>query len=364
MASLMPSKRNRQLFSTVLCFILLFVFFSFRDIMVINDTSHYYAHAYHYLTSPIVKKLPFYAPVPDERFEYLFTVFERILLAIWPNPYSITFFTSTLITIVLLWYINKYLPGHVAMTCFFLFPLMVGEHNIIRQTYAILLFYFAFERLKRGHLKIYYLLVLLAIGFHISAIILLFVPIFRRIKFNRRNVTIALAMTAAIALFIYELMGLLGLGTSSYIVANLDRSTTPLAAIINAVQYLLLFAIATYIYQKYKVKDCGDLMKWMALLTVSTTVIGIPLLVFSRFSQYFIIYLIFYFLTSVYYPGFRKSQVILFTRRFIYGIVVAVYIVRFYIINEYKNEWSNLYPYSFHDFQGGKRPEYHWTPDT
>ena len=38
---------TRKLFEIVLCFCLLFGFFGFRDITVLNDTPHYYGTYYH-----------------------------------------------------------------------------------------------------------------------------------------------------------------------------------------------------------------------------------------------------------------------------------------------------------------------------
>ena len=88
-----------RLFQLVACFILLFGFFGFRDITVLNDTSHYYgfyyqkAHVVSYINESI------FSYHLSDTFEYGFQVLIHFLVKyVSNNPYTIILFSSFLIS--------------------------------------------------------------------------------------------------------------------------------------------------------------------------------------------------------------------------------------------------------------------------
>ena len=159
-----------QLFQLVVCFILLFGFFGFRDITVLNDTSHYYG--FYYQRAHVTKYLneTVFAYHITDKFEYGFQVLCHVLIKyVSKNPYTIIILSSLVITIGELWFFNRH-SKHIAKMCFyFLIANLIFMHYcIIRQALALLLFYVAFEQMDKN-IKKYHLLVACGCLFHISA---------------------------------------------------------------------------------------------------------------------------------------------------------------------------------------------------
>ena len=166
-----------QLFQLAACFILLFGFFGFRDITVLNDTSHYYG--FYYQRTHVARYLneTVFAYHITDKFEYGFQVLCHVLIKyVSKNPYTIIILSSLVITIGELWFFNRH-SRHIAKMCFYFLiaNLMFMHYCIIRQALAILLFYVAFEQLDKS-IKKYHLLVACACLFHISAVFLFPLP--------------------------------------------------------------------------------------------------------------------------------------------------------------------------------------------
>lgn len=50
-------QKNTQI---VMCFLLLFIFFGFRDLPILNDTAHYYRHVRHLFSNTPFDNTPWY----------------------------------------------------------------------------------------------------------------------------------------------------------------------------------------------------------------------------------------------------------------------------------------------------------------
>ena len=132
-----------KLFQLIACFVLLFGFFGFRDITILNDTSHYYgfyyqkAHVFNYRNEPITT---FHLL---DKFEYGFQVLIHFLVKyVSKEPYTIILFSSFVLTIGELWFISKY-SHDIAKVCFYMLiaGLFFTHYCIIRQALALILFY-------------------------------------------------------------------------------------------------------------------------------------------------------------------------------------------------------------------------------
>ncbi len=362
-ASCIKSKKERLHFQIILCFLMMFIFFSFRDTVVINDTSHYYAHLYEYLQSPTKLQQSIFKFDPHERFEYLYVVLERFVgKYIWSDPYSIIFISSTITTIFYLWIIKRYTPL-VAIACFFAFSNIVASHCVIRNTYALILFMIAIEYLKQNKTLKYYCLIALAFLFHSSAIILVIIPIFKNLKPSRKNIILTFFAICIISIFIFPLLLIFGIGDSSYFAEFIGKKTLPIAAILNTLFIAFYLLIVYYVKRKYNIIYPNNLILWLSILNLYTNIVAIPFLVFSRFSAYFSMYTIFVLMYSLFHKSSCKPLKKALSRNSITAIIITILLVRFSLINIYKNEWANLYPYSFYDFQGGYRKQVHTTPN-
>ena len=128
-------QKNTQI---VMCFLLLFIFFGFRDLPILNDTAHYYRHVRHLFSNTPFDNTPWYTFDSSSNFEEGFQIFLRIIgLVISKEPYSLIIITSFITTASLLWFLNKS-TSHVAFAVFVLMTstLLLGCYSAIRQSLA------------------------------------------------------------------------------------------------------------------------------------------------------------------------------------------------------------------------------------
>ena len=126
-------QKNTQI---VMCFLLLFIFFGFRDLPILNDTAHYYRHVRHLFSNTPFDNTPWYTFDSSSNFEEGFQIFLRIIgLVISKEPYSLIIITSFITTASLLWFLNKS-TSHVAFAVFVLMTstLLLGCYSAIRQS--------------------------------------------------------------------------------------------------------------------------------------------------------------------------------------------------------------------------------------
>ena len=89
-------QKNTQI---VMCFLLLFIFFGFRDLPILNDTAHYYRHVRHLFSNTPFDNTPWYTFDSSSNFEEGFQIFLRIIgLVISKEPYSLIIITSFITT--------------------------------------------------------------------------------------------------------------------------------------------------------------------------------------------------------------------------------------------------------------------------
>ena len=138
-------QKNTQI---VMCFLLLFIFFGFRDLPILNDTAHYYRHVGHLFSNMPFDNTPWYTFDSSSNFEEGFQIFLRIIgLVISKEPYSIIIITSFITTASLLWFLNKS-TSHVAFAVFVLMTstFLLGCYSAIRQSLAVSVSYIFYWR--------------------------------------------------------------------------------------------------------------------------------------------------------------------------------------------------------------------------
>ena len=136
-------QKNTQI---VMCFLLLFIFFGFRDLPILNDTAHYYRHVRHLFSNTPFDNTPWYTFDSSSNFEEGFQIFLRIIgLVISKEPYSLIIITSFITTASLLWFLNKS-TSHVAFAVFVLMTstLLLGCYSAIRQSLAVSVSYISY----------------------------------------------------------------------------------------------------------------------------------------------------------------------------------------------------------------------------
>ncbi|MFC2440216.1 MAG: EpsG family protein [Segatella maculosa] len=344
---------TRKLFQWVLCFCLLFGFFGFRDITVLNDTPHYYGTYYHlsqynsYLHSSV------FGFSPALKFEWGYQVLMHILIKyVSRNPYTIILFSSFIFTWGNIWMITRF-TDKVALSAFILCisGVWLDQFSLIRQTIALLFFYKAYFLLKKDRWGLYVLLILLGTLFHTSALTLLILPLLKCMKTSKQNVAIVLSITVLIACSIYYLLGLLGFAEHLYLKISMQRQTAPIAAILNSLLMISLISAIFFYYHQNKTKmNRTDF--WLCIFSICVCIVTLVFLPLFRINVYTwpILYMI--LLTCL---VDEKPNIVLTPRKRAFrnssiALLSAVLLVRITVIITVKEEWYHVLPYSFYDF--------------
>lgn len=331
----------------VLCFLLLFIFFGFRDLPVLNDTAHYYRHLSHLFSNPSFDNTPWYTFNPSSNFEEGFQIFLRVIgLVISKEPYSLIIITSLITTISLLWFLNKS-TSHVAFAVFVLLTstLIFGYYSAIRQSLAVAISYVFYFSYKNKRYKSAFVCGVAAYFFHHSSIMLILPIILYYIPFTRRNILIIICATIVSSLGIYRILLFLGYSDSKYIITGMDREAVPLAQLLDTL-FIFICLLFYYIY-KYRREEFAKENKLFVSFALSSLIVNvwaIPCLALFRFGMFFSQYAVVLFVNSLYHAEVNKRVHIL------KYMTVSILIIRILIVLIYRNEWFHLVPYSFFDF--------------
>lgn len=335
-----------RLFQMTGCFILLFGFFGFRDITVLNDTPHYYGFYYqkaHILSYQEESIFVFHLL---DKFEYGFQVLVHFLVKyVSRNPYTIIMLSALVFSIGNVCFLSKH-TKQIALACFMMIVSGVyfDQYSMIRQAFAVMLFYRAYPLLKENRYKPYVALILIAALFHTSALILLALPLMKRLTICRRNILLLFIGTALLALSIHSIMQLMGLAGTFYYKMSMKRTAPPIAAILDGLLMVMLTAVYFYSRRKEaKEQDTSDF--WICILGLCICIITPAFLPLFRLNAYIwpIVYLIFF--NSV--MGKR-----------LFGLLALLLVIRISVVLTYKSEWNHIVPYSFYDFSSNYH-EYH-----
>ena len=343
-----------RLFQIVVCFILLFGFFGFRDITILNDTSHYYgfyfrkAHILSYQNEPITT---FHLL---DKFEYGFQILVHFLIKyVSKDPYTIVLFSSFVITIGELWLISKF-SKDIAKVCFYMLiaSLFFTHYCIIRQAFAIMLFYVAFDYYEKGKLLKYELLVVCAVLFHYSAIFLLFLPIANKIKPSRRNALIAIGLSLFFSVVIFELLALLGLKDHPYYQAAIQKDSLSLVGLADCALMVFILSVCLLIRKRSGATPPDRTFFWICVTGLCISLIAPVFYPIARVNEYLWPLIMIHLLRYI-DPHAMKTPYTLQaegTRNLLRIIVIMVFLIKMVGINTFRPEWLHIEPYRFYDF--------------
>lgn len=337
-------QRNVQI---LLCFLLLFIFFGFRDLPILNDTAHYYRHVRHLFSNALFDSTPWYTFDSSSNFEEGFQVFLRIIgLLISKEPYSLIIITSFITTISLLWFLNKSTP-HIAFAIFVLLTstLLLGYYAAIRQSLAVSISYVLYCCYEKGYYKSAFLCGVAAYFFHNSAVMLILPITLYYIPFTKRNLLLIFCATIVIALGIYRVLIMLGYEGHKYLITGMEREATPVAQILDTLFVLLCLAFyGVYNRDNESERNQNKLFVSFAISSVVVNIWALSCLSLFRFSMYFSQFAVVLFVNTLYkIEEDRKVKILKYA-------TIMVLLIRILIVLAYRNEWFHLWPYEFFDF--------------
>ena len=185
---LFPSSKKNTLYYTI-AFILFFIA-AFRYYNG-GDTENY---AEHFLQNPSWGELSehhFY----DFRYQKGYIYFVSFIKGIWDNFLIQQITTALIVNVVVFRFIKKHSP-FVFLTTLIYFILNYFEFNmeIMRECISVSLGLLAYECLKSRRYVVMSILIYVAYQFHVSALILILMPLFAVVKFSKRSFFIVLVV--------------------------------------------------------------------------------------------------------------------------------------------------------------------------
>ena len=343
--------KKRLFLQRVYVFLLLIAFFAFRDLTVLNDTVNYYEDMIG--VGRVTNTDSIFEITFPSITEPGFQVIRRFLLKyIWSDPYVLIITSSIFFSFFIVWFVGKYTDKYIPFVVFIFLGLsdMFQFYAAIRQGTAACLFFYAYYILDKKNKKVLpFIIVLLAITMHKSAIVCLIPLILSLFPFTKKNILFFLIVLTTIVVSFQTFMFILDYGESKYLddsEDNVSKFGIPLAAILIAVFYSFLAWLAYRVHKKYHLAPVSSIMSWTVVVGLCFAVGAIPILVLTRFSLYFCLIILLFFIQEY-------SQVPFGVYNKVKRVLVILLILRTMVVIELRNEWYNLVPYGFYDFKPG-----------
>jgi hypothetical protein len=275
------------------------------------------------------------------------------------DPYTIIMLSSFIFACGNLWFISKF-TDEIALSSFIMIisGVWFDQFCLIRQTIALMFFYKAYILLKQDKALSYCIMILLGTLFHLSALALLIIPILKKLKINARNIIFTFSVAIILAIFIYQVLGLLGLAGHIYIKVSMQREAPPIAALLDGTLMLMIIATCYYCHKHLSNKELDKTDFWICIFALCISIMTPAFLPIFRINVYTwpIIYILFfkYIINDDNTIILTDKSIAL--RNIILILFLAVMITRIIIILTFKSEWNHIIPYSFYDFSG----DYHY----
>lgn len=333
---------NKNKHASFICFILLFVFFGFRDLPILNDTAHYYVS---YQNSVDNKPSSVFDVNLLDRFGIGYQAFVNFLIRfVSSNPFTIVWFSSLLFSLFFAYGLRKY-TSNIGLLCFLLLTsgITLLFYSAIRQSIATIIFFIAYSLLQKKRYFWYFVLSIIAYTFHNSAIILFLPFVLSFLRFNKINLIICTVFTIFAISLMGQLIDFLGFSDTTYLDVNNQRETFPLANLIYIIIYLFIFIFCYNVGHKFKIPRPDDMIIWMSVCSILIAISAMPLGIVGRFGMYFSV---FNYIMLVYYIEGIPFR---YRKRYLVPIVV-LFMVKMTVELLLRPEWNHLVPYSFYDF--------------
>ncbi len=225
---------------------------------------------------------------------------------------------------------------------YFIISCVYFNTEILRESLAISIFALNYKNLEKKRWLKYYLLAIVSLGFHYSAIIIFFVPLLYRIKLKKKlflyliiYLVVVRMLTGLIEAYIPVVQ--LAARYSGYIDIKevLDISVMYYVAII--VRALLIPALLLFYNKRFPIEqNTANQSMLIVYCLVSLTGIVYPLL-FDRLANYFVIFYIIYIANTIYALRINHSIK--------YVVLVGVVMSFFFYLDLKDSMLYRYYPY-------------------
>ena len=298
---LLPSKQTNKINGVVYrFFLLIFICVSAFRWKVGGDTINY-QDVFENELPPIFRLTDFYA-TSTKAWEPLFVGLMSISKTVVNKFWFFQLVHAVIVNVIFFSFIKRESKAKfIALTIYFVFQYLYFNMEIMRESLAISVFLLSYTSFKKRKWTKYYLLVIIACFFHVSAVITLTMPFFRGIKMNRRAIILLflffLVTQAANTYLVDVLPALL---SNDFLVERILTYSLMRFNIIGILYNLTLFcllpAIVLYTFRKQMLKQFDGMVFFYFVIAI----FFLALNGFGRFINYLTPFIIACFSSYVY----------------------------------------------------------------
>lgn len=333
--------KNKDAIFAIIVFLQLFLLAGFRSIDIYNDSRMYAEHFINYAT-----KSYFSIDIKD-RFEIGYQMLEQfIYFNISKSPTALFLITSFFIQLSHIIFFYKY-----SRVFWFSIILYIGfthyffSVSAIRQSMAIAIINFAFYFLINKKLLQYIGLVILASLFHYSAFLLIIIPVFSKMQFNKRTffsfLIVLLLLFSFIEIILSFYFDFFSRYSNYFYDANwTSKSRIGKLLIIATFSLILLVIFKVKKFENYTLSDKYLLIFY--IFGIVFWILSLKISVLSRYASYFLPS------TIVLLTNACSRIEIIKHRRLMYVFWTVFLASQLVIILTFRPEWFNVLPYKFY----------------
>ncbi len=296
----------------------------------------------------------------------LFSLSKTIFGAFW----GVQLLQATLVCIIISWFIKRNTNNIFTATFFFYITLYLNfTCEVMREACAVSIFLIAWEAFKGRRWLKYYILSTLAVGFHLSAIVLYIVPlllyfnissILSRKRYILLFIVFCVIIGKVLQISLFDYLQLFYINDTindramSYQDTDLAGSTLNIMGLLTNIPKFVIYPLgAALIYKKQSSYYSKDFCL-MCLLAIGFSIITLYCSLFYRFNNYFMPFVII-ILSSV---SFYSKQGVAHNNRFMKWCLLIFPFVFMYFYsymadvgNSGYKQYSVYYPYKSIIFQ-------------
>lgn len=197
-------------------------------------------------------------------------------------------------------------------------------------------------------------LIFLASLFHSSALVLLLLPVFKRIKATKRSTLLVLGTAFIVSLCIFKLLSAFGLHDNPYYKYAIQKESLSIIGLVEGAMMFLIVFLSYFLQKRNREVPIDRNVYAVQLLALCVSIILPVFYAFARINDYLWPIILITFLRYA-YPGLieRGSPISHRNRlvRQVSGLVMTlVFVSKLVIVNTYRPEWLHIVPYKTYDF--------------
>lgn len=314
----------------------------FRSFSVGNDTETYR------IIFNIISENSFSA-LKSINIEYGFLVFSKILSIIYNNPRILLYVSSCIIIIPMGYFIYKWSDKPLTSILLYVLLNVYFFHLTgMRQSIASAILLFAFECFIKKKKIQFFLLVLLAMLFHKSAIIFLIFLFIDKIKYTKKTYFYVIFLSIICYFFSPVLFNIFIKITGKYssYADSIYADSNYFASLLQFIQSLVIYTFCHFTYissnDNSDDKRKNELMLKVIGIDVCIRVMAINMKIFSRMNPYFLIF-------SIICMSNNLNTIKNGKNKFYISLFIIIFALLYWIIlSVYRPQWNGAIPYKFY----------------